>query len=132
MFSCSTRNEMSWKLGKISQYTGQWEALDLEISEVLKAFGEGRVDARNVVSAILTKLFNSDFSGSGKHWSHDGQSISLRIEESNDDVQVYDMEESSTWDWKDIYAVAQTTGVIEINKATSTITIKTYRFYCSG
>lgn len=123
---------MSWKLGKISEYTGEWQELDLGISAEVQAFAAGTLGAREVVSAILTKMFYSDFSDSGKHWSHDGQSIALRVKESNDDIQVFEMEESSTWDWKDIYAVAKATGVVEFNKTTFTITVRGYNYYCSG
>eukprot|EP01031_Cornospumella_fuschlensis_P026638 gene26638-32189_t len=123
---------MSWKLGQISKYTGQWEPLDLGVSAELQAFAEGGIDSRNIVSVILSKLYNLDFSGTGKHWCHDGQSINLRSAESNETVQVYDVSESSTWDWKDIYSVAETTGVIEVSKETLTITVREYRFYCSG
>eukprot|EP01031_Cornospumella_fuschlensis_P026537 gene26537-32071_t len=136
MFCCSASldatKKMSWKLGQISKYTGQWETLDLGLSAELQAFAQGSKDSEGIVSDILSKLYNLDFSGTGKHWCHDGQSINLRSEESNETVQVYDVSESSTWDWKDIYSVAKTTGVIEVNKETSTITVREYRFYCSG
>lgn len=111
-----------------------WRRLDiceLKLDDAFLAFEAGSSSSSALASAILTALFERDFSGDGKHWDHNGQRIN-QVDSADALVEAFDASESSTWDHKDIYAVAKSSGQVQINKTEKWVRVQDYKFYCSG
>jgi hypothetical protein len=109
--------------------------------------------SHDVAYNLIDMLFRRDFSGDGKHWSFDGH-YATRIPNPNNVAhmntttsptlnggeaiyqpeieEIFEVSESYCWDWKDIYAVAESKGTVIINHEKKTIFVKEYSFYCSG
>jgi hypothetical protein len=86
--------------------------------------------ASGVANTIITFLFDRDFSKSGNHWDDNGSSVSV-VSANNETFQyVFDASASSTWDHRDIYAVAESSAKIHISL--TEIFIENYGYYVSG
>jgi hypothetical protein len=111
-----------------------WHAIDiadLELTDAFNKFDQGTTSAIDLCRTVLEALFNRDFSGGGSHWSHDGQSVQSKPS-ADPNEEIFYAEESSTWDWKDIYAVAKSRGTFHISRAGKYVKIVDYSFYTSG
>lgn len=136
-FNIFRRKAMVFKILYTDKYGGEskpWLELsikELGLTDTIEHFMSGEIDARTLASTILHALYRRDFDGSGKHWCEDGQSIDARSTD-NVNEECFYIEESATWDWKDIYSVAKSQGTFRVNRAENTVYIENYGFYCSG
>jgi hypothetical protein len=87
--------------------------------------------SRQLALDLIDMLFRRDFSGDGSHWSFDGHSADPMTSD-DPQVEIFEASESYEWDWKDIFSVAKSKGIIIINHSTKSILVKDYSFYCSG
>ncbi len=88
--------------------------------------------SHDVAYELIDMLFRRDFSGDGKHWSFDGHHATAVASKNPEIEETYEVSESYCWDWKDIYSIAESKGVVTFNHEKKTIFLKDYGFYCSG
>lgn len=122
-----------------SKGPASWHSVDIRqlgVADLLLRFDRGEITTISMVGDLFSAFYNRDFSGSGKHWCHDGQRVCpVAVPdgvEMGPDTEAFECSESSTWDWKDIYAVAESRGICLVDKANKLIRMKDYKFYCSG
>lgn len=115
----------------------------LGLDNTLHQYERNEMDSAEVARAIIRALFARDFLGNGSHWSGDGVDCSEvvsggtadDINSDNDEKKTertFQCSESSTWDWKDIYAVAKSKAKITLSEDRKEIRVEDYSFYCSG
>jgi hypothetical protein len=119
----------------------------LHLVSDLYRFENGDLEQRQLATCIIDALWNRDFSN-GKHWDIDSASVSAvaaaagpntnaSIEgeqeyEEDDDGGCWKVSKSATWDWKDIYAVAESKGLIRFRMDAREIRIANYSYYVAG
>lgn len=112
----------------------RWEPVNIAKLKLTTAFNEfyqKKIGSRNLVYAIIAAYFYRDHNGSGKHWSSDGSTVNM-LPSDNPNIEIFDCDASSTWDWKDIYAVAKSSAKIIIDHDQKVIKVSGYKFYCAG
>ena len=123
-----------------SQYHPDAGFHELSISSLhlvsdLYRFENGELNQRELATCITDALWNRDFRN-GAHWDIDSASVSerpIRIEgENDDDEHMWEVSKSATWDWKDIYSVAESKGTIRYRMDAGEIRIENYSYYVAG
>jgi hypothetical protein len=81
-----------------------------------------------VAVAAIEALFERDFGGGGggEHWVRDGSGCAPRADGG------WDVQESASWDHKDINAQAKSTAAVYISRAPDEVRIVSYSYYVSG
>ena len=103
----------------------------LKLTTAFNEFYQKKIGSRDLVYAIIDAYFDRDHDGSGKHWSSDGSTVSM-LPSDNPNIELFDCYASSTWDWKDIYAVAKSSAKIIFDHDQKVIKVSGYKYNCSG
>ena len=106
-----------------------------------------RAGQERIAYAVIEALFQRDFRP-GKRWDIDGATVTalpVPETETNSVFALFEVEKSATWDWKDIYSVAQAKGRIRFSSTTAaatavpaspasslTIIVEDYSYYVAG
>ena len=109
--------------------------LNLNAHPTLKAqlamFISGEISTHQCCSIIIEHFFEQNFSETSSKWDTDSSSCSL-IKGSFDALPAsFACEQKSTWDHKDIYAVAKASATIHV-LSRHEIQIENYGYYVSG
>ncbi|KAL3930472.1 MAG: hypothetical protein SGBAC_011754 [Bacillariaceae sp.] len=102
----------------------------LKLSEELRSFEQGDIDARQFACRLIASMFDRDHMA-GRHWDYDPPSASS-IECAENNVLKFKAEKEATWDWKDIYSVATAKGTISFYMETNEILVEGYSYYAAG
>ena len=112
----------------------RWKPVDvanLKLTTAFNEFYQKKISSCDLVYAIIDAYFDRDHYGSGKHWSSDGSTVNM-LPSDNPNIELFDCYASSTWDWKDIYAVAKSSAKIIFDHDQKVIKVSGYKYNCSG
>ncbi len=97
----------------------------------LSMFCTGDISARQCCSIIIEHFFAENFTGTSSKWDTDSSECTLIKGSLDSFPSTFACEQKSTWDHKDIYAVAKASAIINI-LSRSEIKIEDYYYYVSG
>ena len=102
----------------------------LQLSSAFYSFEHGTTTEYTLAQEIIEALFDRDHM-KGRHWDYDPSWVTP---ESSDDENVvkFKAEKQATWDWKDIYSVASSKGMICFFKERREIRVEEYSYYAAG
>ncbi len=133
-FVCTT----DYKVSIVNGYSESKEPTLMNLSNlptlcaIVTKYDNKEITALTAAEQIIEWSFEDDFgSNHDSKWSYNGSRSDV-LESTDPNVEMFKVECSSTWDWKDIYSVASSRAVISFNSTERTILIDDYRYYVAG